>query len=61
MNQPTTAWVASFSERAEKNFWYMDWLPSMKRQVGRKSSIALAPERLPKTWKWVAGRAAWMA
>ena len=24
MNQPTTARVASFSDLAEKNFWYMD-------------------------------------
>src|ERR1039458_8972674 len=37
---PATAREASRSERAEKNFWYMDWLPSMSRQVGRKSSSA---------------------
>ncbi len=38
MIQPMTAREASFSDLAEKNFWYMDWLPSRSRQVGRKSS-----------------------
>ena len=61
MIQPMTARVASFSDLAEKNFWYMDWLPSMSRQVGRKSSMAWMKVRSPKSWKWVAGRAAWTA
>ena len=37
---PPTARVASCSDFAEKNFWYMLWFPSMRRQVGRKSSRA---------------------
>ena len=38
--QPTTATLASFSLFAEKNFWYIDWLPIISRKVGKKYSRA---------------------
>ena len=61
MIQPMMARVASFSDLAEKNFWYMDWLPSMSRQVGRKSSSAdwtTASSRRASYRVWMKGEVA---
>jgi hypothetical protein len=56
---PITELRASFSDLAEKNFWYMTWLPSMRSIVGTRNSSARTSVRFPRTSKCVGGSAAW--
>ena len=48
---PITETRASRSERAEKNFWYITWLPSISSSVGTRNSSALTTPMLagPRT------------
>ena len=47
--QPMTERRASFSDLAEKNFWYMTWLPSMSSMVGNEELHGRMNVRLPST------------